>query len=162
MASKDKEKELDLSEMDQKGSDAISKYMIASMGAGLVPIPVVDLLVLSALQLKMVHSLANAYNVKFTKNLGKSLIGSLVGGTVPVYFAPALTSLFKLIPVIGTTTSAVTMSIVGGASTYAIGKVFLQHFASGGTMLDFDPESMRGYFAEQLEEGKKVATQVKS
>lgn len=126
-------------EMDQRGRDTIGKYVLASMGAGLVPIPAVDLFAISAIQLKMVHSLANAYNVRFTKNIGKSLIGSLVGGALPVAYTPAIGSLFKLVPLIGQTTSAITMSILGGATTYALGKVFLQHFASGGTMLDFDP-----------------------
>ena len=47
---------------------------------------------------------------------------------------------------------------VGGATTYAVGKVFIEHFESGGTFLDFDPEKMRDHFQELYEEGKQLAT----
>ena len=41
--------------------------------------------------------------------------------------------------------------------TYALGKVFIQHFAAGGTFLSFDPEAVRDYFQTQLQEGGRVA-----
>jgi len=113
---------------------------------------------LTGLQLKMVHSLAKHYEVEFSNNIGKSVIGSLAGGVLPVAFSPFLGSLLKAIPIIGQTTSAVTMSIVGGASTYALGKVFKKHFGSGGTMEDFEPEKAKGYFAKKYEEGKEIVT----
>ena len=53
----------------------------------------------------------------------------------------------------------VTVPIFAGASTYAVGKVFHQHFASGGTFLDFDAEKTRGYFSQLFEQGKKVAAE---
>jgi len=39
--------------------------------------------------------------------------------------------------------------------------VFVQHFESGGTLLDFDPKKMREYFASKLAEGKEVAAKLK-
>ena len=42
--------------------------------------------------------------------------------------------------------------------TYAAGRVFHQHFASGGTFLTFDPDKVREYYAQMLEEGKTIAT----
>ena len=36
---------------------------------------------------------------------------------------------------IGQSTGAITMPVIAGASTYAIYKVFVQHFESGGTFL---------------------------
>jgi len=50
---------------------------------------------------------------------------------------------------------------VAGASTYAVGQVFIQHFESGGTFLDFDPEKVKGYFAEQFEKGKLAVGDLK-
>ena len=49
------------------------------------------------------------------------------------------------------------MPALAGASTYAVGKVFVQHFESGGTFLNFDPEDVRDYYAEQFEKGKAAA-----
>jgi hypothetical protein len=33
-------------------------------------------------------------------------------------------------------------------------KVFIQHFESGGTFLDLDPDKVREYFKAQFEEGR--------
>ncbi|MFK7983173.1 MAG: hypothetical protein AB8G86_24550, partial [Saprospiraceae bacterium] len=40
------------------------------------------------------------------------------------------------------------------AATYALGKVFTQHFDQGGTLLTFDPVESRKYFQDAFEEGK--------
>jgi hypothetical protein len=61
-------------------------------------------------------------------------------------------------PGVGTAAGVMSMSILGGAATYAIGKVFVQHFESGGTFLDFDPEAVREHFAAEFTKGKDVAT----
>ena len=59
----------------------------------------------------------------------------------------------------GQTVGILSMSILCGSSTYALGKVFTQHFESGGTLLDFDPDKMREYYQGQLEQGKVIAKQ---
>ncbi len=67
-----------------------------------------------------------------------------------------------MIPFVGSTLGALSMPVMAGASTYAIGKVFIQHFESGGTFLTFDPKAVKDYYAEQLKEGSVVAKQVKT
>jgi hypothetical protein len=63
----------------------------------------------------------------------------------------------KSVPGVGTAAGVMSMSVLGGAATYAIGKVFVQHFESGGTFLDFDPEAVREHFAAEFNKGKDVA-----
>ena len=153
-------KEIIVNEKIEEGKRRIKKYVMYSAGAGFVPVPLLDMVILSGLQLKMISSLSSLFDVKFSKGISKNVIGSLVGGVLPVSIAPMLGSLLKIIPIVGQTIGAVTMPITSGAATYAVGKVFLQHFASGGTFLDFDPEKVRAYFAEQFKEGQKVAADV--
>lgn len=136
----------------------IKNRVIVSAGLGLVPVPLVDLVGLTTIQLEMLARLTKLYDVPFRKNVGKSLIAGLVGGVLPVSIMPGTFSLLKAVPLIGWATGAATMSILGGAATYAIGKVFVSHFEAGGTLLNFNPEAMKEYFAEQFEEGKKVAS----
>lgn len=142
---------------EQKGDSIINRYVLVSMGTGLIPIPIFDLVALTGIQVKMVHSLAEIYNVEFSDHVGKSIIGSLIGGILPVSFSPFVGSLIKAIPIIGQTTSVITMPVVGGAATYAAGKVFQRHFASGGTMSDFDPKESKDFLQEKYEEGKTIA-----
>jgi len=87
----------------------------------------------------------------------KHLIASLLGSSIPVSISGVILSLVKSIPLIGQATSALTMPALAGATTYAVGKVFIQHFESGGTFLDFDPEKVKAYYAEMLKEGEDVA-----
>ena len=145
----------------EKVQDLIRKNVYASIGVGFIPIPIIDLLSVSAIQLNMLKKLADMYGIEYKKETVRGILGALVGGVVPVATAGTCASLLKVIPVVGYTTSAVSMSIMSGASTYAVGWVFAQHFASGGTFLDFDPESVREYFSEKFEEGKKVAKEAK-
>ncbi len=143
---------------EQQALGVVRNYMLGTMGAGLVPLPFVDITLVGGIQLKMLHSLAQLYGQAFSKEVGKSIIGALVGGVLP---AAATGSLAKLIPGVGTVAGMVSMSALSGAATYALGKVFIQHFESGGTFLTFEPDAVRDYFAEALEEGKKVAANLR-
>jgi hypothetical protein len=40
--------------------------------------------------------------------------------------------------------------------------VFIQHFESGGTFLDFNPDEVKEYFKAQFEEGRKLATPIET
>jgi uncharacterized protein (DUF697 family) len=134
-----------------EANDIIRNYMLGTLAVGIIPIPLVDLAILSGIQLKMLHSLARLYAVEFSGELGKSLIASLLGGGVPVNLA----GLLKRILPYGFVTSIIGTSVFGGASTYAVGKVFIQHFESGGTFLNFDPQQVKDYYAKQFEKGKE-------
>jgi uncharacterized protein (DUF697 family) len=109
---------------------------------------------------KMVYSLSVLYNVSFVRNIGSSLIVSLLAGFIPVTFAAGFASLLKLIPGFGSIAGSLSMSVLAGSLTYAVGRVFVQHFESGGTFLDFDPTAVRGAFAKAFEQGKVYAMQL--
>lgn len=133
----------------------VEKYMLAGAAAGLIPVPLLDLPLISAIQLKMLHGLAGVYGVEFCAQLGKSAVAALLGGGVPVSFSLNLGSLLKAAPVYGTAAGIVGSSAFAGASTYAIGKIFIQHFESGNTFLNFDPQQVRERYAAQFENGKE-------
>ncbi len=145
----------------KKANLTVRNYSLASLVLGLIPVPLVDLAALVVLQLKLLHSLANQYNIPFSKDIGKSAIIALIGGVLPVEAAFPLASLIKIIPGIGQVAGGVSIAMLGAAATYAVGKVFIQHFESGGTFLTFDPEKVRKYFAEEFEKGKQVAAELK-
>jgi uncharacterized protein (DUF697 family) len=137
----------------------VNKHALYAAAAGLVPVPLVDLAAITGTQLKMLKELADHYGVPFQADLGKSLVGALVGGVVPTKLAYGMAgSLIKGVPVIGGLLGLFTSPAFASASTYAIGKVFLTHFESGGTFLDFDPEKVRAHFASEYETAHKNVT----
>lgn len=139
----------------------IKNHMYGAMGVGLVPLPVVDFLALTGIQIRLLYKLANFYGIDFSKERARSIIGALIGSSLPVAATGPLSSMVKVIPFIGQATGALTMLVVGGASTYALGHVFVQHFESGGTFLDFNPEKVKEHFASLYKEGSKVADDIK-
>ena len=89
----------------------------------------------------------------FSDNMGKSVLASLVGAVIPASTATTTAmgvgSLIKGLPGIGTLVGALTMPVFSAGATYIIGKVFIQHFASGGTLLDFNPPDYREFIKAQ-------------
>jgi len=127
----------------------VHRYMWWSAGTGLIPLPGVDLVALTTVQVLMLRKLCELYEIPFSQQWGKSLVTALVGGLTPSYL--------KAIPGIGTLVGVITGPIFNVASSYAVGRVFTQHFESGGTMLTFDPAKMKGYFREYFETGRTLA-----
>ncbi|MCB2198619.1 DUF697 domain-containing protein [bacterium] len=140
----------------------VKNYMWWSMGAGLIPVPLVDMAAVTGVQMKMVADISKEYDVKFSENRSRSIIISLLGSLVPNAFARGFVgSLLKALPLVGTIAGTLSMSLFSGAATYAIGQVFVQHFELGGTLLDFDADKMKAYFEEQFKEGTKKAEELK-
>lgn len=149
-------------ERTKKSNTTVRYYTLGAVVVGFIPLPVVDLAALTAVQLKMLHSLSKQYSVPFSKDIGKSIISSLLGGVlVPAGGTVPLSSLVKVVPVLGQAAGMVSTAVLGGAATYAVGQVFIQHFESGGTFLTFDPEKVRKHFAEEFEKGKTVVAEMK-
>jgi hypothetical protein len=65
--------------------------------------------------------------------------------------------MLKTVPGIGTGLAVIAQPTLSSACTYAVGKVFIQHFSSGGTFLTFSPARVREYFSQLFSE--KTATE---
>jgi uncharacterized protein (DUF697 family) len=135
-----------------EASTIIKTYMGWSAGAAFLPVPYVDLAAVTAVQVKMVADLAAVYNVPFSRNVVKSIIGGLLGSVLPATLAQGLSSLIKAIPGVGSFLGAITGPGFATASTYALGRIFVQHFEAGGNVLNFDPEAMREHFKHEFDQ----------
>ena len=136
---------------DEAASKLVDRFSLWSGAAGLVPIPLVDIAAVGGVQLQMLRRLSEIYGVPFSDNLGKSVIASLAGSVIPASTAVGVGSFMKALPGVGTAIGAITMPVVSAGATYLIGKVFIQHFASGGTLLDFNPPDYREFIKAQKE-----------
>lgn len=153
----DEIKHLAESERVLKANNLVKNYVITSMGLGLVPLPAFDLVALFGVQVKMVHGLAQDYEVPFKQEAVKSVVMSVLSGAIGVAGVMGIASLTKSFPVVGSLAGGATISVLSGAATYAMGRVFIQHFEQGGTLLNCDVKKMREHFKRELKEGKEVA-----
>ncbi|MEK7253316.1 MAG: DUF697 domain-containing protein [Bacteroidota bacterium] len=145
-------------EKDKHAESIVRNHVIFSMGAGMIPVIVVDILAVSASQLDMIRQLCKVYDQEFSENQGKAIVSSLTTSTLARMGAG---SLAKMIPIVGSIVGAVTNSVLAGASTYALGQVFKMHFQTGGTILDFDSKRLKKLYDEQFEKGKKIAEELR-
>jgi uncharacterized protein (DUF697 family) len=147
-----------MEEREAQAHDIVSQHAWWAGALNLIPTPFVGTIANTAIHLKMLKSLSDHYDVAYTEDLGKKLIASLIGGIVPSATTETARSLLRFIPVVGPVVSIVVLPALSGATTFAIGEVFIQHFESGGTLLDFDPSKMQSFFVEQYEKGKTVVS----
>jgi len=135
----------------------VKYYSAWSFGAGIVPVPMVDMLLVMGVQVQMLRKMSDLYGVPFSEHVARNLVGSLVGGAASEVVAGGLVGpVVRLIPGVGPFLGALTMPAVAAASTYAVGLVFLQHFESGGTFLTFRPGQVREHFRKIFEGARKA------
>lgn len=131
-------------------------YTAYTSGAGAIPFPGADMATVGVLQYRMISKIAHEYGVEVEKERLKGIIGSLLATifSASIAYGPvsqflALTSGLGWIM-----KSAVSVSI-SGATTYALGNVFIRHFESGGTLLDFDVKEQSETYKKLVDEALK-------
>ncbi len=133
--------------------DIVKKYMLLSTGAGLIPILFLDGAAVAGVQLKMLADLSKLYGVSFQENAGKAAIAAAAGFVIPHAAAwGALAGAIQGLSVLGAPLAAA----FAGAYSWAMGNMFIQHFETGGTFLNFKPEELRSYFKSLFDNGPKT------
>lgn len=130
----------------------IHKHVAGAVAVGFLPLPLLDMAALVAVQLSLIRSIGERYGCQLSEDLGRSLIASLVGGVATVSSA----SLIKTIPIVGTLLGSLSAPVLAGASTYALGRVFVLHFESGGTFLSLDPDEVRAHYEAEFVKGQSL------
>jgi uncharacterized protein (DUF697 family) len=136
---------------DVLASKLVDRFSLWSGVAGLLPLPIIDVFAVGGLQLQMLNRLSQIYGVPFSENRGKALIASLAGSWIPATSGIGAASAFKFVPILGPIVSGLVMPVLSAGATYAIGKAFIKHFESGGTLLDFNPPDYREFVKSQKE-----------
>ena len=91
-----------------------------------------------------------------------ALIAAVAGAMLPASSGLGAASLVKSVPIAGAVVSALAMPTLSAGATYAIGMAFIEHFASGGTLLDFNPPDYRDFIKAQKRKrsGRSTASNV--
>lgn len=145
-----------------KAQEVIKHNVAWSAGAGMVPVPGLDLVAITGVQLKMINELCQAYGIPFKKSLARPIVISLIGSLGASMLAPVVASTtFKLLPGIGMLLSGTALAATSAGITYAVGNLFLDHFKSGGNLENFNLIAGRGVFKRKVKEGMNEATEAK-
>jgi uncharacterized protein (DUF697 family) len=135
----------------------IRKHVGYSMVAGALPVPLIDIVAVTAIQMDMLKQLATVYRVDFSEERGKSIVSSIMGATFGTVAGRFGASLVKAVPGIGMLLGIGSQVVFAGASTYALGKVFQSHFEENGTFFNLNMDSMKEKFRGFMDKGSRVA-----
>ena len=128
--------------------EVLKRHAMYAAGAGLVPVPLDNLAGVVAVEIKLLKELASHYGVPFRRDRVKSIAAALVGGALSTELGLGAAGLANGAPFIGGALCIAALPAFAGAVTYASGQIFIQHFESGGTFLDFDPAIVKEQFRE--------------
>ncbi len=135
----------------------IRSHVLWSMGAGLIPIPLVDFAAVTAIQLEMLQQLSALYGVNYSQSSGKAFVAALTGTTIARIGA----SMLKVIPGVGSLVGGVSMSVMSGASTYGVGQVAINLFSTSTGFDNFDTQEAKRAYEEAYEVGKHYVDDLK-
>ncbi|MBA3949517.1 MAG: DUF697 domain-containing protein, partial [Acidobacteria bacterium] len=119
----------------------LSRYVAGGAAASAIPLPFVDLAAVGAVHVMMVRAIAAEYGLPFDRVAIKAAIAAVAGGAVSHWMGRAVgRSALKALPGIGAFAAAA-VPVSTGATTYALGRIVIAHFESGGSLADLDAEA---------------------
>jgi uncharacterized protein (DUF697 family)/predicted GTPase len=127
----------------------ILAYALISGAAGAIPIPFVDIPVVTVVQAKMFQTIASIYNYKLDRKSWTE-VSSALGITLLTNIGRR--ELIKLIPVYGLAVS----SLLTAATTYALGKTLTVYFQNLRSGKQLSSDLFRVVYTEQFELGRAV------
>lgn len=142
-----------ISDRETRAMKVVKTWSQWSVAAGIVPVPLMDVALVSGIQVKMIYDLCQIYNVPFEKKSALAVASGLVGGSLSAGVARMAGEMaLKTIPYV----EQVLQPTLAFATTYSMGYVFVKHFENSGTLVNFDAGKMNMYFQEQFEKSKKL------
>lgn len=117
----------------------IHNHMLYAVAAGAIPIPLLDLAAVTAVQVDLVRALARVYEGPFDQATGKALVVSLVGASTARVSASAV----KAIPGVGIVPGVIAQAGFAAASTFAVGQLFRAHFEAQRGISELEPDTSK-------------------
>jgi len=104
---------------------------------GIVPLALVNFASVTAVIVRMVKVLSDHYNVPFERDRARAIVVGLVAGAMPTGLATVTSSTLVHVVPGGTFVALAVSSLSAAACTRSIGRVFVEHFENGATLIDF-------------------------
>ncbi|MEL6341005.1 MAG: DUF697 domain-containing protein [Myxococcota bacterium] len=147
----------DAASKDSNADTILREHMMLAMVGGFVPIPFVDLVASTSVQLDMLKKLALNYNVDFDARSSRAFVTSLTSALGVTTAARFGASAAKLLPGVGTIAGGVTQAVLTGGTTYAVGRVFQGIFREGRDIDALSLAAIRDELENHFRSGMQLA-----
>jgi uncharacterized protein (DUF697 family) len=127
-------------------------YSLIGGGVGLLPGGLLNFGAILIVQIAMIWRIASIFGHKNGRDRIRGSILSLIGSAVPGVVGHTAGFALTAIPAViaGTAVYFIVTPVLAYAMTQAVGKAFIMHFESGGTLLTFDPRAFGEYFLKEF------------
>lgn len=147
----------------RRGKEIVTDHMLVSMGIGVIPAPLADVVGGVAVQLNMTERLCRLHDVPYDRLQARATVYLLVQGLGLAWVGKAAAlSLIKAAPGAGMWISLTSFPILLGGAAYAVGSVLAAHFERGGSLDDIEAFSFRRSLGAHYRTGKGVARRLLS
>jgi uncharacterized protein (DUF697 family) len=144
---------------EQGNFDRLSSEVLWYAGAAATSdaIPVVGLVTVPGIQGKMLHSLAQKYDIEWDARSFSEFTAALGTGFALRYFVSlGARQLMKLIPIYGQIAGAAAAVIISYASTYALGRAACSYLYHRKNNTPMDTESLKSTYAAAIAAAKET------
>lgn len=148
---------LNIQGMEREAEDVIRRHVGFAMAGGAVPVPLLDLTLVSAVQLDMLKQLAQVYKAPFDPQSARAFVTSVTGALAGNVLARLGASLIKFVPGVGWAAGGVAQVVVTGASTYAVGQLFKRLFRERQSLEDLSLDKVRDELQGYFQSGRELA-----
>jgi uncharacterized protein (DUF697 family) len=138
-------------ELTRQGEEIIWNHTAYVAAVSILPFAGVDLVAVTALQLRMLSQLTALYGHErqWSDDLGRKLIGIVLADATGVAVAGRLVKFFPPFSL----AAAVVGPATAGAATTLLGRIFHTHYASGGDLRSFDAAKARRQYQLAAKDG---------
>ncbi len=130
--------------LDEEASACVTRFSLIAGGAGILPIPLMDLPIIAGVQVKMAASLGRIYGIELERGRLRRVMGMIAGG---VLLRSIGRQAAKLIPWVGWAFSGA----VAFGGTYGLGRALAAYYRGG---MRADPEELRRIYRAELEKAR--------
>lgn len=123
-------------EVRARADALIADHVASSAAAAAIPIPLVDLVAVTAVQLSLLRKLGRLYGARVGVGAQGAVAVGLLGAALPRLAASAL----KILPGVGWVGGAFAQAALSGAATWALANALLEQLETP----ELEPETIRG------------------
>jgi len=131
------DREVDTTRRKSQARAIVERHALYSAVGGIVPLPIVNIASITAVIVRMVKVLSDLYDMPFERDRARAIVVGLMGGAMPTGLAAATASTLVYIVPGSNLISLAVSSITAIACTRGIGRIFVEHFENGATLIDF-------------------------
>lgn len=121
----------------------VHRWVAISAGAGMLSTPVLDVTLLAGVHVTLIKEISEHYGVPFSDHAARNILiaigASIVPGSIGSVFGRRL---LAALPFFSPPVSLLAMSVSSAAVSYGLGRLFIHHFESGGTLDTFDVRNL--------------------